>query len=434
MRLTSAKCPNCGADIKVNKDEEKTVCEYCKREILVEDAIAKLKVVVEGEVELKGVPKLESYLKLGDRAYKDGKYDEAYINYSKALELDSDNAIAILRQGISKVLKEKEPLKMTFSSGLSAYQNAIKIDESLKESGATDLAVALASEEEVLTEFYKAHILTKSELDKYMKELLSLLEGDIAIIENSEINKKVCTENALFLVRYISEKKEYGTSERRYTYKLSKEELKYLEDTKKVLKEGLKVQNKAEVKETLEKTKEEPRKPQTKKDKIINGILLLITIIMIIYTLSYGKSTIWFWMYVIEFLILIVTLSSKDVTPATNRVKNILLVLALIGTFGNSYPEFAISSYKSVDDDLVIKFNKKEVIVNDKKTTYKYKDNDGVYYIEIDDVKLKYDYHKGKYLLCVTKDGKCISYLVPTDEKGDNYIQNIDDENKYFNK
>ena len=434
MRLTSAKCPNCGADIKVNKAEEKAVCKYCNSDVLIEDAIAKLKVVVEGEVELKGVPKLESYLKLGDRAYKDGKFDEAYANYSKALELDPDNAIAILRQGLSKVLKEKEPLKMTFSSGLSAYQNAIKIDESLKESGAADLAVVLASEEEVLTEFYKAHILTKSELDKYMKELLSLLEGDIAIIENSEINKKVCTENALFLIGYIGDKKEYGTSERRYTYKLSKEELKYLEDTKKVLKEGLKVQNKAEVKETLEKTKEEPRKPQTKKDKIINGILLLITIIMIIYTLSYGKSTIWFWMYIIEFLILIVTLSSKDVMPATNRVKNILLVLALIGTFGNSYPEFAISSYKSVDEDLVIKFNKKEVIVNDKKTTYKYKDNDGVYYIEIDDVKLKYDYHKGKYLLCVTKDGKCISYLVPTDEKGDNYIQNIDDENKYFNK
>lgn len=434
MRLTSAKCPNCGADIKVNKAEEKTVCEYCNSEILVEDAIAKLKVVVEGEVELKGVPKLESYLKLGDRAYKDGEFDEAYINYSKALELDPDNATAILRQGLSKVLKEKEPLKMTFSYGLSAYQNAIKIDESLKESGATDLAVVLASEEEVLTEFYRTHILTKSELDKYMKELLSLLEGNIAIIANSEINKKACTENALFLVRYISEKKEYGTSERRYTYKLSKEELKYLEDTKKVLKEGIKAQSNAEFKETLEKTKNEPREPQTKKDKIINGILLVVTIIMIIYTLSYGKSTIWFWMYIIEFLILIVTLSSKDVMPATNRVKNILLVLAVIGTFGNAYPEFAISSYKSVDDDLVIKFNKKEVMVNDKKTTYKYKDKDGVYYIEIDDVKLKYDYHKGKYLLCVTKDGKCISYLVPTDEKGDNYIQNIDDENKYFNK
>ena len=31
MRLTRAKCPNCGVDIKVNKDEEKTVCKYCKR-------------------------------------------------------------------------------------------------------------------------------------------------------------------------------------------------------------------------------------------------------------------------------------------------------------------------------------------------------------------------------------------------------------------
>ena len=164
MRLTNAKCPNCGADIKVNKEEEKAVCEYCKSEILVEDAIAKLKVVFKGGVELKGVPKIESYLKLGDRAYKDGKFDEAYINYSKALELDPDNAIAILRQGLSKVLKEKEPLKMTFSSGVSAYQNAIKIDESLKESGAAELTIALAKEEEVITTFYKAHILTKSDL------------------------------------------------------------------------------------------------------------------------------------------------------------------------------------------------------------------------------------------------------------------------------
>lgn len=434
MKLTSAKCPNCGADIKVNKTEEKAVCEYCNSEIIIEDAIAKYKLVVEGEVELKGVPKLEGYLKLGNRAYRDGEFDEAYKNYSKALELDPDNAEAILRQGISKVLKEKDPLKMNFSSGLNAYQNAIKIDESLKESGAADLAIALASEEEVITGFYRTHILTKSELDKYMKELVSLLEGNITIIANSEANKKACTENALFLVKYIGEKKEYGTSEKRYTYKLSKEDLKYLEDTKRVLKEGLKAQNKAEFKETLEKAKEEPREPQTKKDKIINGVLLVITIIMIIYTLSYGKSTIWFWLFIIEFLIIIVTLSSKDVMPATNRVKNILMVLAVIGTFGNSYPEFAISSYKSVDGDIVIKFNKKEVTVNNKKTTYKYKEKDSVYYIDIEDIKLKYSYHKRKYLLCITEDDKCTSYLVPTDEKGDNYIQSVEDENKYFNK
>ena len=155
---------------------------------------------------------------------------------------------------------------------------------------------------------------------------------------------------------------------------------------------------------------------------------------MIIYTLSYGKSTIWFWLFIIEFLILIVTLSSKDIMPATNRVKNILMVLAVIGTFGNSYPEFAISSYKSVAGNTVIKFNKKEVTVNNKKMTYKYKEKDSVYYIDIDNIKLKYSYHKGMYLLCITEDDKCTSYLVPTDEKGDNYIQSVEDENKYFNK
>lgn len=434
MKLTSAKCPNCGADIKVNKNEEKATCEYCNSEIIVEDAIAKYKLVVEGKVELKNVPKLENYLKLGERAYKDGEFDDAYKNYSKALELAPDHALSILRQGISKTLKEKDPLKITFSSSLSAYQNAIKIDESLKESGAADLAVALASEETMITDFYNTHILTKAELNKFMSELISLLEGNITIIANSEANKKASTENALFLTRYISEKKEYGTNAKKYTYKLSKEELKYLEDTKKVLKEGLKTQNKAEFKETIEKAKEEPREPQTKKDKIINGTLLVLTIIMIIYTLSYGKSTIWFWMFLIEFLILIVTLSSKDIMPATNRVKNILFVLAVIGTFGNSYPEFAISSYKSTTSDTLIKFNKKEVTINDKTTTYKYEEKDNIYYIDIDNTKLKYSYHKGKYLLCITEEDICAEYLVPTDEKGDNYIQNKKGENKYFNK
>ena len=204
MKLTSAKCPNCGADIKVNKNEEKATCEYCNSEIIVEDAIAKYKLVVEGEVELKNVPKLENYLKLGERAYKDGEFDDAYKNYSKALELAPDHALSILRQGISKTLKEKDPLKITFSSSLSAYQNAIKIDESLKESGAADLAVALASEETMITEFYNTHVLTKAELNKFMSELISLLEGNITIIANSEANKKACTENALFLTRYIS--------------------------------------------------------------------------------------------------------------------------------------------------------------------------------------------------------------------------------------
>ena len=36
MKLIEKTCPNCGANLKFNKDDEKIVCEYCKKEYLVE--------------------------------------------------------------------------------------------------------------------------------------------------------------------------------------------------------------------------------------------------------------------------------------------------------------------------------------------------------------------------------------------------------------
>ena len=29
MKLTAVKCPNCKADIEINENLEKTICQYC---------------------------------------------------------------------------------------------------------------------------------------------------------------------------------------------------------------------------------------------------------------------------------------------------------------------------------------------------------------------------------------------------------------------
>ena len=39
VKLVSAKCPNCGAALKLSKEEEKTKCDYCHNTIIVDDAI-----------------------------------------------------------------------------------------------------------------------------------------------------------------------------------------------------------------------------------------------------------------------------------------------------------------------------------------------------------------------------------------------------------
>ena len=37
MKLIEKTCPNCGANLKFNKNDEKVVCEYCKKEFLIEE-------------------------------------------------------------------------------------------------------------------------------------------------------------------------------------------------------------------------------------------------------------------------------------------------------------------------------------------------------------------------------------------------------------
>lgn len=55
VKLVSAKCPNCGAALKLSKEEEKVECEYCHNTIVVDDAIACYKLKVSGNVSVEGI-------------------------------------------------------------------------------------------------------------------------------------------------------------------------------------------------------------------------------------------------------------------------------------------------------------------------------------------------------------------------------------------
>ena len=102
MKFVAAKCPNCGAQIQVDKNSNSTICEFCDSQIFVEEAIEKHRIEVSGSIEINNLPKLENYLKLGERHYNNGEYEESYEMYSKAIELDPDNYISIMRRGFSK--------------------------------------------------------------------------------------------------------------------------------------------------------------------------------------------------------------------------------------------------------------------------------------------------------------------------------------------
>ena len=96
-KLVASKCPNCGANIDVDKDSYITKCEFCHSKIMVDDAIAKVKIEINANVEIKNLPKYENYLTLADRYYSEFMLREAKSEYKKALELDPNNPKLIFR-------------------------------------------------------------------------------------------------------------------------------------------------------------------------------------------------------------------------------------------------------------------------------------------------------------------------------------------------
>jgi len=55
VKLLSARCPSCGANLKLSSENEKVECEYCHQTILVDEAIAYYKIKVSGKVSVDGI-------------------------------------------------------------------------------------------------------------------------------------------------------------------------------------------------------------------------------------------------------------------------------------------------------------------------------------------------------------------------------------------
>lgn len=55
VKLVSAKCPSCGASLKLSKEDDRTICDYCHQTIIVDDAIACYKLKISGTISVEGI-------------------------------------------------------------------------------------------------------------------------------------------------------------------------------------------------------------------------------------------------------------------------------------------------------------------------------------------------------------------------------------------
>ena len=123
MKLIPARCPSCGADIEVNKENETTKCKYCDTRIIIDDAIAKYKVELSGKVTVENLPTVINLIKLGTRHLDKNEYKSAQEKFAKALELDADNSELIVKDALARVA-QKEIVEASLNRLLSSIRDA----------------------------------------------------------------------------------------------------------------------------------------------------------------------------------------------------------------------------------------------------------------------------------------------------------------------
>ncbi|MEX1376818.1 MAG: leucine-rich repeat protein [Eubacteriales bacterium] len=91
MGYVAARCPNCAGDLQLDDKMEKGYCTHCGTPIYFKDAVQKVKIV--GPVEVAGMAKLESLIKLIKKDLEFGMNQTAEFRdrLNRALELDPNN-------------------------------------------------------------------------------------------------------------------------------------------------------------------------------------------------------------------------------------------------------------------------------------------------------------------------------------------------------
>lgn len=121
VKLKDAKCPNCGANIEVNDELEKTICQYCGSTVIIEEAIEKYKVELSGKVEVEGIKGRKDKLIQAKKHMSLAEYDLAKRILLEIIaddKFDTEAYIELVKVDIELIEK------MNFDKNVSRYKNA----------------------------------------------------------------------------------------------------------------------------------------------------------------------------------------------------------------------------------------------------------------------------------------------------------------------
>ena len=98
-KLVSAKCPSCGAILKLSGEEEKIKCEYCNNIIIVDEAVACYKLKITGNVSVEGITTNSELIESANELLDMGEYLKAkrkFLEFSEKCPEDYQGWLGLL--------------------------------------------------------------------------------------------------------------------------------------------------------------------------------------------------------------------------------------------------------------------------------------------------------------------------------------------------
>ena len=217
MKLVAAKCPSCGASLKVDPSDKTFKCEYCQQTILIDDAIGKL-----NSVEIKNLPQRDNILKLADRNFKAKNYEEAYEEYDQLLKFDPDNPDFLIRYAICKTLLNNY-IDFTLDYLIKTYDNVLEILKGHNDYAEKnrqyvyEIQYAIDVSLNSTIQYYNSYLINKSDLMHIQRKMLTCLKLYEKIFEQAseEIKSKIA-KSILLTIDSIIEDKAYKTGSDSY--------------------------------------------------------------------------------------------------------------------------------------------------------------------------------------------------------------------------
>ena len=422
MKLVPAKCPSCGANIKVDRSLKFTKCDYCNTEIIVEEAVDNLL-----KVELKDSPTFDNYLKLGNRYFDNKEFEEAYKAYSKAEEINPDNPLVVLRRGLCRTLITDYNVLDIISSinGMrTAYDLMKKMNFSKDEINncINDTGTVLYITKKYIVDVYNRNKLNKEQTKGYIERLESCLDGyyylDSIVDGDKDLEKRILS-SIIEIIDII-----LGNSNDA-KYHLSSSYVSELKDKRKNCVNRLGTDyKKVETNVSKEKVVEVDGHSTIIWTVLcyVMFVFLFILFLGSIFT-SDGILSIGLWfLCMISFLPFIkkylVGKFGSNVGKVVIIIRTLLFLLAFI-LFASSPSPFEKTFYL---DDVSISFHsglfelKKDSIISGK-YHWDSKDNDYYIYVQTDDNQnLEYRYRENDEggTLCLLENNKCIETYLPS--------------------